>query len=147
MNASFARRLAPALALALALAVPKPASAAAPGVGTVAPDFKLQSTAGRSMSLSDLRGHVVVLNFFATWCPPCRAETPDLVTAAKKYSGSDVVFFGVDDREQTELVRVWAKAKGVKLPLVMDKTGSVEEAYDVRAIPTTYILDRNGVIR
>lgn len=147
MNATIARRFAPALVLALALAVPKPASAAAPGIGTVAPDFKLQSTDGRTMSLSGLRGHVVVLNFFATWCPPCRAETPDLVAAAKKYSGGDVVFFGVDDREQTPLVQVWAKAKGVKFPLVMDSTGSVEEMYDVRAIPTTYILDRDGVIR
>lgn len=147
MNAMIGRRLAPALLLALALAAPKPAAAASPAVGAVAPDFRLQSTDGRTMSLSDLRGHVVVLNFFATWCPPCRAETPDMVAAAKKYSGSDVVFFGVDDREQTELVSVWAKGKGVKYPLVMDKTGSVEEAYDVRAIPTTYILDRNGVIR
>jgi len=147
MNALAARRLAPALVLALAIAVPRPASAAAPGIGTIAPDFKLQSTDGRTMSLSDLRGRVVVLNFFATWCPPCRAETPDLVAAAKKYSASDVVFFGVDDREQTPLVQVWAKGKGVRFPLVMDSTGSVEEMYDVRAIPTTYILDRKGVIR
>jgi cytochrome c biogenesis protein CcmG, thiol:disulfide interchange protein DsbE len=147
MNASIARRFAPALILTLALAGPKPASAAAPAVGTLAPDFKLQSTDGRAMSLSGLRGHVVVLNFFATWCPPCRAETPDLVAAAKKYSKGDVVFFGVDDREQTPLVQVWAKGKGVRFPLVMDSTGSVEEMYDVRAIPTTYILDRNGVIR
>ncbi|HEY7994966.1 MAG TPA: TlpA disulfide reductase family protein [Candidatus Eremiobacteraceae bacterium] len=148
MNASIARRLAPAFALVLALAAPRPAWAAAPGIGTLAPDFKLQSTSGRTMSLSDLRGHVVVLNFFATWCPPCRAETPDLVAAAKKYgAGSDVMFFGVDDREQMPLVQVWAKGKGVRFPLVMDSTGSVEEMYDVRAIPTTYILDRNGVIR
>ncbi|HYK52251.1 MAG TPA: TlpA disulfide reductase family protein, partial [Candidatus Eremiobacteraceae bacterium] len=147
MNASIARRLAPVLVLALALAAPKPASAASPAVGTLAPDFKLQSTGGRTMSLSDLRGHVVVLNFFATWCPPCRAETPDLVAAAKKYSNGDVVFFGVDDREQAPLVQVWAKGKGVRFPLVMDSTGSVEEMYDVRAIPTTYILDRNGLIR
>lgn len=147
MNASIGSRLAPAIILALAIAMPKPASAASPAVGALAPDFKLQSTDGRTMSLSDLRGHVVVLNFFATWCPPCRAETPDLVAAAKKYSSGDVIFFGVDDREQTQLVRVWAKGKGVKYPVVMDKTGSVEESYDVRAIPTTYILDRNGVIR
>jgi len=147
MNASISRRLAPAFVLALALAVPKPAWAASPGIGTLAPDFKLQSTSGRTMSLSDLRGHVVVLNFFATWCPPCRAETPDIVAAAKKYAGSGVVFFGVDDREQTPLVQVWAKGKGVRFPLVMDATGSVEEMYDVRAIPTTFILDRNGVIR
>lgn len=147
MNASFARRLVPALALAVALAGPKPASAASPAVGTLAPDFTLKSADGRTMSLSDLRGHVVVLNFFATWCPPCRAETPDLVAASKKYAKSDVIFFGVDDREQAPLVQVWAKNNGVRYPLVMDSTASVEDNYDVRAIPTTYILDRNGVIR
>jgi len=147
MNAHLLDRFAPALAIAVALAAPRPAFADAPAVGTVAPDFKLHTADGRAMSLSDLRGHVVVLNFFATWCPPCRAETPDMVAASKRYAGHDVVFFGVDDREQSSLVQVWAKGKGVRYPLVMDSTGAVEEHYDVRAIPTTYILDPQGVIR
>ena len=141
------RLLSFALGAALAAALSAPALAGAPAVGTTAPDFSLQTTGGSDLRLSSLRGHVVVVNFFATWCPPCRAETPDLVAAAKKYDRSGVIFLGVDDREKTSLVDVWAKGKGVRYPIVMDRDGSVEEHYDVRAIPTTYVLDRNGVIR
>jgi peroxiredoxin len=123
------------------------AQAGAPNPGVLAPDFSLASTAGGSIRLSRLRGHVVVLNFFATWCPPCRAETPDMVAAYRRYSREGVIFLGVDDRERTGLVGVWAKGKGVTYPIVSDATGSVEERYDVHAIPTTYVLDRSGVIR
>ena len=124
-----------------------PGRAAAPPVGVMAPDFTLQSTDGRALRLSSLRGHVVVVNFFATWCPPCRAETPDLVAAARSYGDKGVIFLGVDDREKLPLVQVWAKAKSVRYPIVMDDDGAVEEHYDVRAIPTTYIVDKTGVIR
>src|SRR5437588_3130075 len=117
--------LAITLLAAASLAVAGPARAAAPAVGVAAPDFSLATTDGRSLSLSSLRGHVVVLNFFATWCPPCRAETPDLVAAARKYGQDGVIFLGVDDRERTSLVQVWAKAKGVAYPIVMDRDGAV----------------------
>ena len=135
-----------AAALALAVAA-APARADAPAVGTVAPDFTLTSTDGHKLRLSSLHGHVVVVNFFATWCPPCRAETPDMVAAASKYASDGVIFLGVDDREKLALVQVWAKGKGVRYPIVMDDDGAVEEHYDVRAIPTTYVLDKTGVIR
>jgi peroxiredoxin len=131
-------------AIALAAA---PARADAPPVGVAAPDFTLRTTDGHQLQLSSLRGHVVVVNFFATWCPPCRAETPDLVTAANKYSRDGVIFLGVDDREKLSLVQVWAKGKSVRYPIVMDDDGAVEVNYDVRAIPTTYIVDKNGIIR
>lgn len=125
-----------------------PAMADAPAVGTLAPDFTLRTTDGQPIRLSSLRGHVVVVNFFATWCPPCRAETPDLVSAARRYEKDGVIFLGVDDREKAPLVDVWARAKGVRYPIVMDTDGAVEEhAYDVRAIPTTYVLDKSGTIR
>jgi peroxiredoxin len=131
---------------ALALAAVK-AECAPPAPGTLAPDFSLQATSGGSIRLSQLRGHVVVVNFFATWCPPCRAETPDMVAAYHRFSQEGVIFLGVDDREKTALVGVWAKGKGVTYPIVSDAEGSVEERYDVRAIPTTYVLDRSGVVR
>jgi cytochrome c biogenesis protein CcmG, thiol:disulfide interchange protein DsbE len=134
------------LAALFALAA-QPAKADAPQVGVAAPDFTLQTTDGRSLRLSALRGHVVVVNFFATWCPPCRAETPDLIAQERKYARDGVVFLGVDDREKVALVEVWAKTKGVRFTIAMDTDGAVEEHYDVRAIPTTYVVDRSGIIR
>ena len=131
----------------ISVALTGTAIAAAPDVGTTAPDFQLRTTGGEQLRLSSLRGHVVVLNFFATWCPPCRRETPDLVAAAKRYAHTGVVFVGVDDREKAPLVQVWAEGKGVRFAIAMDSDAVVEEQYDVRAIPTTYVLDKNGVIR
>jgi cytochrome c biogenesis protein CcmG, thiol:disulfide interchange protein DsbE len=121
--------------------------AAAPPVGAPAPAFSLLSTAGTHWSLANMRGHVVVVNFFATWCPPCRAETPDLVAVERRYVGKGVIFVGIDDREDASLVSVFAKSKGIHYPLVLDSLGSVSRLYDVRAIPTTYVLDRSGKIR
>ncbi|HME80565.1 MAG TPA: redoxin domain-containing protein [Candidatus Eremiobacteraceae bacterium] len=122
------------------------ALAAAPAVGSLAPDFSLQTTAGKPLRLSDLRGKVVVLNFFATWCPPCRAETPDLVSIAGSYTPRGVTFVGIDVKESPELVSEFAGAKGVGYTLVLDRDGKVNDAYDVRAIPTTYVVGRDGRI-
>src|SRR5215470_682876 len=71
----------------------------APQVGSLAPDFSLPTADGKSIKLSDLRGKVVVVNFFATWCPPCRAETPDLIATADAFGPRGVVFVGVDAKE------------------------------------------------
>lgn len=135
------------LVIAAALARPLPSAALGPPVGKAAPNFALESTAGKTLALDDLRGRVVVVNFFATWCPPCRAETPDLVSTEAKYRAHGVVFLGVDDREPADLVRVFTSLKHVEFPIVLDSSGAIEAQYDIRAIPTTYVLDRNGVIR
>lgn len=133
--------------LSMLLGVWEPAAAAAPQVGVAAPDFSLHTVSGAPWSLSSLRGHVVVVNFFATWCPPCRAETPDLVAIQRRYARKGVIFVGVDDREAASLVAAFAAAKSIRYPVVLDESGTVSEAYDVRAIPTTYVLDRTGAIR
>jgi cytochrome c biogenesis protein CcmG/thiol:disulfide interchange protein DsbE len=122
------------------------ALAAAPAVGSLAPDFSLQTAAGKPLRLSDLRGKVVVLNFFATWCPPCRAETPDLVSTAAAYGARGVTFVGVDVKESAQLVQEFAGAKGVAYTVVLDSDGKVNDSYDVRAIPTTYVIGRDGRI-
>jgi peroxiredoxin len=120
------------------------ARAAAPHVGAVAPDFTLPTTGTGTMSLSSLRGHVTVVNFFATWCPPCRAETPDLNAIEKKFARRGVRFVGVDDQEPGSLVATWAAANRVTYPLVLDSDHAVETNYDVHGIPTTYVLDKDG---
>jgi len=134
-------------AFALLALKPVTAIAAAPQEGMAAPAFSLRSLDAKPWSLAQTRGHVVVLNFFATWCPPCRAETPDLIAAEKKYAHQGVIFVGVDDEESAALVSVFTKTKGIRFPIVLDTHGAVERSYDVRAIPTTYVLDRNGIIR
>jgi cytochrome c biogenesis protein CcmG/thiol:disulfide interchange protein DsbE len=136
-----------AFASVAAAALSGTALAAAPAPGVSAPAFSLPQVGGGKIDLAGLRGHVVVVNFFATWCPPCRAETPDMNAAVKRYASSGVIFVGVDDRESAQLVSVWAKSNGVHYRLALDGDGKIEENYDVRAIPTTYVLDRNGVIR
>lgn len=141
------RLTAAGLVLVAVMASRLQASAAAPAAGSQAPAFSLRSLGGSHWALSDLRGHVVVLNFFATWCPPCRAETPDLVAIERRYASKGVIFVGVDDREDTALVSVFVKNKGIRYPIVLDSNGAVAQTYDVRAIPTTYVLDPRGVIR
>lgn len=135
------------LALVLAGTALGPAAAAAPPEGSQAPAFSLPALDATRFSLTHARGHVVVVNFFATWCPPCRAETPDLNAAEKKYGAKGVIFVGVDDEENPALVSIFTRSKGVRYPIALDKDGAVARSYDVRAIPTTYVLDRDGVIR
>jgi cytochrome c biogenesis protein CcmG/thiol:disulfide interchange protein DsbE len=131
----------------IAVALTVPALAAPPAEGTQAPTFTLASLRASRWTLAGTRGHVVVVNFFATWCPPCRAETPDLVATEKRYANKGVIFVGVDASENAPLVSVFVKSKGIRFPIVLDSNDIVSKTYDVRAIPTTYILDRDGIIR
>jgi len=124
-----------------------PALATPPAEGTQAPAFTLASLTAPHWPLAATRGHVVVVNFFATWCPPCRAETPDLVAVEKRYASKGVIFVGVDASENAPLVSVFVKSKGIRFPIVLDSNNVVSKRYDVRAIPTTYVLDRHGIIR
>src|SRR5579872_6048674 len=123
-----------AIAVMLFVAMPATRSLAAspPPEGVTAPEFSLQSLHGGALSLSQLRGHVVLVNFFATWCPPCRRETPSLNAAEKKYAARGVIFLGVDDEESAALVAQFARVKHVPYQIVLDTHGTVEKTYDVR---------------
>jgi peroxiredoxin len=134
-------------ALTLGTATNSPSATSPPAEGDRAPLFGLTTPSGAHWSLARARGHVVVVNFFATWCPPCRSETPDLVALERRYAPRGVIFIGVDDEEKASLVTVFAKDKGVRFPLALDTDGAVARSYDVRAIPTTYVVDPVGVIR
>src|ERR1022692_4198435 len=93
-----------ASACVAAAALSSSALAAAPAPGVSAPTFSLPLVGGGSVDLAGLRGHVVVVNFFATWCPPCRAETPDLISASGAFAPRGVTFVGVDVKESAQLV-------------------------------------------
>jgi len=121
------------------------ASGSAPG--QLAFDFALDDVNGRPVRLSDLRGRPVIINFWASWCPPCRQEMPALQAAYQRYREQGVIVLGVDLRESAGQVSQFASQFGVTYPLLLDHDGTVSERYQVRGIPTTLFLDAEGLIR
>lgn len=119
----------------------------APRVGRIAPDFTLVDLEGKLVTLSDYRGKTVFLNFWATWCPPCRAEMPEIEAIFQEYNGRDVVVIGIDLRESEDKVRQYVRQGGYSWTFVMDTTGQVSSNYRVTAIPTSFFLDGEGIIR
>lgn len=120
-----------------------------PQVGFTAPSFTLDSLSGEPISLSDLRGKVVVLNFWASWCPPCRAEMPALNAVYEKSRDQGLVVLGInttfqdDENNARQAIQEW----GLTFPIVFDRDGVPSRAYRVQAMPTTFFIGRDGVIR
>jgi len=114
-----------------------------------APDFQLATSDGSTMHLSDLRGKVVLLNFWATWCPPCKAEMPDLDAIHREYGPEhDFTVVGVNVGGEEAEVNAFAKQHGITFPLLLDTNGSVtNNSYNIRSLPTSLIIDRAGNIR
>jgi thiol-disulfide isomerase/thioredoxin len=133
------------LALPLALALPaQAANEAQPWPrGQAAPELALADSQGRAWKLSDLRGKVVVLNFWASWCEPCRAEMPSLQALADFYGG-EVQVLAVNFKERDARVLQFAQAAGVKLPLPMDRDGAAAARWGVKVFPSSIVIDRAG---
>lgn len=117
-----------------------------PNVGQLAPDFTLTDLEGEPVKLSDLRGRAVLLNFWASWCPPCRAEMPDLQEAHEKYSDG-IRILAVNIQEDKEAVKNFVQEFGLTFTVLLDSDGSVARTYRIAAIPTSFFIDRNGIIR
>lgn len=138
-----------ALAVAVAIIISS-AVIANLGVGTKAPNFTLQTIDGKSFTLQSnfKQGKVVLLDIWATWCPPCRAEIPYLVDLNKKYKGKPVTFVGVAIDQSKSDVSAFAKKQKINYTIVSDPNGaSIGSKYQVKGIPATYIIDKKGVIR
>jgi len=116
-------------------------------VGEMAPDFALTDLEGNPFRLSDLRGKVVFINFWATWCPPCRAEMPEIEAIYQEYKDKGVVVIGVDVLETEDEVRQFVQRGGYSWTFVIDKTGEVAASYGIAAIPTSFFIDREGIIK
>jgi cytochrome c biogenesis protein CcmG, thiol:disulfide interchange protein DsbE len=119
-----------------------------PRPGFLAPDFELMSPDGNPLRLSDLRGRPVILNLWASWCPPCKAEMPALENVHRQYEGDGLVVLGVNMTYQDSVQDAvqFLADEGLTFPIVMDVDGSVGRRYQMRALPTTFFIDRSGVI-
>ncbi len=123
------------------------ATGAAPAIGSPAPDFELPLLSGGTIKLSDLRGKVVWVNFWATWCPPCRAEMPDIEKIWKSEQGSDLVIIGVDYGEATPTVQGFVNKLGITYPIALDRNGTVAAAYRLAGFPSHFYVDKQGILR
>jgi peroxiredoxin len=139
--AGFAARAVAALVVALpALAI----SSSSP-----APDFTLASRAGKPVSLAQYKGQVVMINFWATWCGPCRQEMPHLEAIHKKYSKMGFTMLGVNVEPDSKAADAWLskQATPVSFPILFDTDSKVSKLYSVAGMPSTVIVDRKGKVR
>ena len=121
--------------------------AAAPRVGQLAPDFTLKDVNGRSYTLSQLRGKVVLVNFWATWCPPCRAEMPSMEKLNTLLSGGDFVLLAINGEEDAlDVVKEYLQESPHSFPVLLDGETLVQRQYNVYAFPETFIIRRDGII-
>ncbi|MFZ5915870.1 MAG: TlpA family protein disulfide reductase [Chloroflexota bacterium] len=119
----------------------------APQVGHPAPDFSLQTVDGETVTLGALQGQPVLLNFWATWCPPCRAEMPHIQQVWQAYQADGLIVLAVDEQESAQTVGQFAAGLGLTFPLLLDVTGEVGNDFQVRALPTSFFIDRQGIVR
>lgn len=114
--------------------------------GLPAPVFTLRDDRGAVVSLERYRGHVVLMNLWASWCPPCRAEMPDLQRLADARARSDLVIIGVNEGESPARAREFADSLGIRFPIWIDASERYGRTYAALGLPTSVILDRNGTV-
>lgn len=138
----------------MALSANKPVSpnslnTTAPQAGFTAPDFTLQTPDGKTYTLSELRGKAVLVNLWATWCPPCRTEMPTIEKMYKEYKDQGFVVLAVNMTYQDNPLDVvpFAQKYNLTFPILLEKTGSVASAYQVNSLPSSYFINRKGIIQ
>jgi peroxiredoxin len=123
------------------------AAAATLQTGAPAPAFQLNSNAGKPLALADFRGQIVLLNFWASWCGPCRQEMPILEQLNRQYHGKGVTLLGVNVEPDSAAAVQWLKATPVTFPILFDTDSKVSKLYEVAGMPNTVIIDRKGLVR
>jgi peroxiredoxin len=117
-----------------------------PAETIAAPDIELSDLAGRPGRLRDYRGRVVLLNFWATWCAPCREEMPALQALAQELGPHGLTVVGVNAREPRAKVEAFIQEHGLRFPMLLDSDGRAGQAYQVFALPATFVVDRRGTL-
>lgn len=120
----------------------------APQKGFLAPDFSLSNLEDETIQLSSLKGNIVMVNVWASWCKPCQYEMPAMQTIYDKYSESGLVILAVNNTYQDNYSDVvnFVADNNLTFPVLLDRTGEVSKLYQVQALPSTYFIDQNGII-
>ncbi len=111
------------------------------------PHLSGSTLAGGDLGPTQLRGKVLVVNFWASWCGPCRDEQPALQALSKRFASRGVQFLGVDERDNLAQAKAWVREFGVTYPSIVDQAGSFADDFAFWALPITYVVDRGGTIR
>jgi thiol-disulfide isomerase/thioredoxin len=146
MNKKISQSL-PRLLMACLVSLMCVSLAGAAAVKGPAPNFTLKSMSGKNLKLSEMTGNVVLINFWASWCGPCREEMPLLNALHKKYAPLGFTVLGVNVEEQLDGARDFLSNVPVDFPILLDNTNKVSRQYKVVAMPTTVVVDRDGNMR
>ena len=121
----------------------------APHQGFYAPHFTLPDTDNVEVSLSDLNGFPIIINFWATWCPPCRSEMPAFQSIYQEYKDHGIVILSVNTTYQDSSAKVstFVSDNNLTFPILLDGTGQTSTDYQIRSLPTTFFIDKDGIIR
>lgn len=124
------------------------AQAPAPQSGFAAPDFTLNTPTGETYTLSELKGNAVLVNLWATWCPPCRAEMPAIQKIYDEYRQEGLIVLAINMTSQDNALNItpFVAQYGLDFPILLDETGEVASAYQLRSLPSSYFIDRAGII-
>jgi cytochrome c biogenesis protein CcmG/thiol:disulfide interchange protein DsbE len=120
----------------------------APQAGFLAPDFTLNTPTGEAYTLSELKGQAVLVNLWATWCPPCRAEMPAIERMYQEYRDRGFIVLAVNTTSQDDVFGVvpFTEKHALTFPVLLDETNTVATLYQLRSLPSSYFVDRDGII-
>jgi peroxiredoxin len=110
------------------------------------PDFSIQNFQGKQVSIRDHRGQVILLNFWATWCPNCLQEGPSLQKLYSQYQSRGLIFYRISSKEKPQTIKQFMEKKSLNMPVLIDKTGNTERLFGVWVHPTTYLINRQGQV-
>lgn len=119
----------------------------APRVGYTAPDFEVKDYTGKTVKLSDYRGKPVLLNFWATWCPPCKVEMPELQAAYQAHQQDGLILLGINLGESPATIKKYVEEQNFNWPMLPDPDGKLKTTFNVIGYPTTVFIDQSGIVR